>query len=117
RAVEAVGPEMRPVRGVDQLRSDPHATACLANRTFQDVADTEFAAHPLHVDRLAFVSEGRIAGDDEEPADARERSDDLLDHAVGEVFLFGVAAHVREWQNRNGRLVGERYGGRLWRWS
>jgi hypothetical protein len=36
---------------------------------------------------LALVGEGRIAGDDEEPADAGERGDDLLDHAVGEIFL------------------------------
>jgi hypothetical protein len=36
----------------------------------------------LHVDRLALIGEARIAGDDEEPADAAERGDDLLDQTV-----------------------------------
>jgi len=60
----------------------------------------------LHIDRLAFVGKARIAGDHEQPADARERSDDLLDHAVGEILLLRVAAHVLERQHRDGRLVG-----------
>ena len=38
----------------------------------------------------------------------RERGDDLLDHAVGEIFLLRVAAHVLERQHRDRRLVGER---------
>ena len=41
----------------------------------------------------------------------RERGDDLLDHAVGEIFLLRVAAHVLERQHRDRRLVGQRQGG------
>jgi hypothetical protein len=49
----------------------------------------------------------RIASDDEEPADAGERGDDLFDHAVGEIFLLGVAAHIGERQRCDRRLTGQ----------
>src|SRR6516162_7632140 len=93
---------------IDQLRSDPHATARLAHRTFQYIAHAQFAADLLHVDGLALVGKARIPGDDKEPADAGERGDDFLDHAVGEILLLGVAGHVLERQNRYRRLVGQR---------
>ncbi len=35
---------------------------------------------------------------------------DVLDHAVGEHFLLGIAAHIGEGQYRDRRLVGERQG-------
>ena len=114
RAVEAVGPEMRAGRRVDQLRGDAHPTAGLAHRAFEHIAHAELAPDLLHIDRLALVGEARIAGDDEEPADARERGDDLLDHAVDEIFLLRVAAHIGEGQHRDRRLVGERQ--RRWSW-
>jgi hypothetical protein len=41
----------------------------------------------FHVDGLTLVGTGRIGGEDQQPADARGRGVDLLDHAVGEVFL------------------------------
>src|SRR6516225_4766222 len=71
---------MRPVRGVDQLRGDAHATACLAHGAFEHIAHAEFAPDLLHIDGAAFVGEARVASDDEEPFDPREGSDDLLDH-------------------------------------
>src|SRR5262249_23716855 len=48
----------------------------------------------------------------EEPPDAGECGDDLLDHAVREIFLLGVAAHVLKRQDRDRRLVRERQNGR-----
>ena len=39
---------------------------------------------------------------------ARQRGDDVLDHAVGEIFLLRVAAHIGERQHRDRRLVGQR---------
>jgi hypothetical protein len=62
----------------------------------------------LHVDGLALVDEARIAGDDEKPADAGERGDDLPDHAVREVFLLRIATHIGEGQHRDRRPVGQR---------
>jgi hypothetical protein len=51
-------------------------------------------SHLLHVDRLALVGEGGVAGDDEQPRQPRDRRRDLLHHAVDEVFLPGIAGHV-----------------------
>jgi hypothetical protein len=79
-------------RRVDQLPGDAHPAARLAHRAFEHIAHAELAADLLHVDGLALVGKTRIAGDDEEPADARERRNDIIDHAVGEIFLLRIAA-------------------------
>ena len=56
----------------------------------------------------------RIARNHEQPADTRQRGDDLLYDAIGEVVLLGVAAHVLE--REDGWLVGKRkLGQRCWR--
>jgi len=107
RAVETVGPNMHPTERIDQLRGDALASASLAHRAFEHITHAELASDLLHVDCLALVREARIAGDDEEPADARERGDDLIDHAVGKIFLLRVTAHIGEGQHRDRRLIGE----------
>jgi hypothetical protein len=99
---------MRPTGRVDQLRSDADAVAGFAHRAFQNIADAQFATDLLYVDGLALVGKARIAGDDEEPADAGEGGDDFLDHAVGEILLLGVGTHIGERQHRDRRLIGER---------
>ena len=100
-----------PGLGLDQLGGDAQAIASLAHAAFQDIAHAEFASHLPDVDGLALVDEARIAGDDEQPFDARQPGDDVLDHAVGEIFLLRVAAHVLERQHGDRRLVGERERG------
>src|ERR1700720_3831458 len=75
------GPEMRPGFSLDQLRADADAVAASPHRALEDIAHAEFAPDLLHVDRLALVGEGRIAREHEQPANAAERGDDLLDHA------------------------------------
>ena len=80
------------------MRTRPPA---LAHRAFEHVTDAELDADSLHVDRVALVGEARVAGDHEKPADAAERGDDLLDHAVGEIFLLGVAGEIGEGQYRD----------------
>src|SRR5438477_11892491 len=77
-AVETIGPEMGAGLGLDQLRGDARPVPTLAHRALQHIADTELASHLLHPDRSSLVSGARIAGDDEQPADAAERGDDLL---------------------------------------
>jgi hypothetical protein len=99
---------MRAGQRIDQLPGDAHLRSRLAHRAFQNIAHAELAPDLLHVDGAALVGEGRITGDDKEPADLRQRGDDLLDHAVGEIFLFRVAADIGERQYRNRRLLGER---------
>jgi hypothetical protein len=65
QTVEPVGPEIRAGRRIDKLRADAHAAAGFANRTFENVAHSQFTPDPLHVDRLALVCKAGIAGDDE----------------------------------------------------
>src|SRR4029077_20736453 len=77
RTVKAVGPQMRAGNRVDQLPGDPDPVPCFAHRAFEDIADSKLAADPLYIDGLPFVGEARFPGDDEEPADAAERGDDL----------------------------------------
>ena len=105
RAVEAIGPDMAGGFRFDQLAGDPQPGAGAAHATFQHVAHAELAAHLTHIHRTPLVGEGRIAGDDEEPAHAGERGCDVLDHAVGEVVLLRVAAHVLEGQHHERWLV------------
>jgi hypothetical protein len=49
------------------------------------------------------INARRPIGDEtgEEPANTRQSGDDLLDHAIGEIFLLRVAAHVLKRQHRN----------------
>src|SRR5262249_22988944 len=105
RAVKAVGPEMRAGFRLDQLHGDADLVAAFPDRAFEHVRYTKLAAHLLHINRAALVSEARVSGDYEEPADAGERGDDLLDHAVCEIFLARIAAQVLEGQYRDRRLV------------
>ena len=95
-----------PGCGLYQLGGDPDATASLADGTFKDVADAQFATDPLHIWRLALVGKARIPGDDEEPADTGQRRDDLLDDAIREIFLIRITAHILEREHRNRGLVG-----------
>src|SRR5215472_4922990 len=108
RAVKTIGPQMSTGVGLYQLRGDAHAVPALAHRAFEDVADPELAPYLLHIDSSSLVSEAGIAGDNKEPADTAEGSDDLLDHAVGKIFLLRIAAQVLERQHRYRRLIGQR---------
>ena len=79
---------MRAHLGRDQLGGNPHPVARLAQTAFEDVARAKRAPSFLHVDRAALIDKGRIAGDDEQPFDARQAGDDVFDDAVDEIFLF-----------------------------
>ena len=96
------------VAGVDELAGNAHAIARLAYTAFQHVSHAEFASDLPDVGRLALVGKTRIAGDHEQRLEARQAGDDVFDHAVDEVLLLGVAAHVLERQHGDGWLVGQR---------
>ena len=92
-----------PVPASISWAGDAQPAAGLAQAAFEDVAHAQFAAGLLHVDRAALVGEGRVAGDDEQPFDPRQAGDDVLDDAVDEIFLLGVAAHVLKRQHGDRR--------------
>jgi signal transduction histidine kinase len=60
----------------------------------------------LRIDGALPISEARISGDDIEPAEAPERSDDIFADAIGKIFLLRVAGHVLKRQHCNRRFVG-----------
>ena len=105
RAVEALAPQLVSALGIDHLRGDADAAAVLAHASLHQIAHAQRAGDLLHVDRHAPVGEAGMARDDEQPFDARQSGDDVLDHAVGEIGLFRIAAEIGEGQHRDGRFV------------
>jgi hypothetical protein len=67
---------------------------------------TPIASDLAQVRRFSLVGETRIAGDDEQPRQPRDRCGDVLDQTVDKIFLLGVAAHVLKRQYYDRRLVG-----------
>ena len=59
--VEPLGPELIAGFGVDELDIDAHAVSAALDTAFKHVADVQLAADRLHVKRLTFVCERRIA--------------------------------------------------------
>src|ERR1700749_2972080 len=99
---------MGAVDSIDKLSTDAGPLPRLSNRTFQYIADTEFAPDLFHIDGLPLVREARIAGDHKEPLDPRQCGDDFVDHAVDEILLLKVAAHILEWQDCDRGFLGQR---------
>ena len=67
----------------------------------------EFAAHLLHLYRLAFVSKGGVTGDDEQAGELGEVAGEVLSDTVVEILLRRVTTEVGERQHDNGRLIGQ----------
>src|SRR5262249_42531482 len=103
-----VAPELAARRHVAELGGDAHEVAAPAHAALDQVADAEFRSDLRHGDGLALVGEGGVARDDEEPANFRQRRDDVLADCVGKIFLLLFAAHVGKGEDGDGRLVGPR---------
>src|SRR5215472_14910552 len=99
---------MRTRPAVDKLPGNAHAVRGLTDAALKNVAHAEFAADLLHGHRLALIGEAGVPGDYEQPPHARERGDDLLHDAIGEILLLRVTAHILEWKHRYRRFVRER---------
>src|SRR5262245_53842722 len=69
-------PSGEPGRSIDQLRGDAKGVAAPLHTAFQYVAHAKFAADLADIDRLALVLEAGLAGDYEQPAEARSRRAD-----------------------------------------
>src|SRR5262249_53985211 len=102
-AIVALRPKLITDRGVIELCRNAHAIATFAHATFDQIVDPEFLADPFGVYRLAFVNEGGIASDDEEPAYLGQRGYDVLADAVRKIVLLRLAAHVDEGKYRDSR--------------
>src|SRR5690348_12615384 len=91
---------------IDELRADPDSIARFPHAAFEHITDAELVRDLDDGHRLVLVGECRIAGYHRQPFDAGQPGDDLFHHAVGEILLFGVAAHVLEWQHGDRRPLG-----------
>ena len=69
-------PDMRAVRGIDQLAGDAQSIARLAHAALEDVTHAQLAGHLANVGCFALVGKSRVPGDDEEPAQLGKRRDD-----------------------------------------
>src|SRR2546423_7713737 len=96
---------MRAGLGIDQLAGNPHPLTSFTNWPFEDITDAKLPSYSLHIDGLALVGEARIASDHEQPSNPAEGGYDVLDHAIGKVFLLGITTHVLKRQDSNRRLV------------
>jgi hypothetical protein len=108
RTIETVCPEVGRAGRVDQLPGDPHSICRLAHAAFEQIADAELATDLPDIDGTSLVSEGRVAGDHEQRSEARQGGRDLLDDAVGEILLLGIAAQVLERQHDDRGRFGNR---------
>ena len=104
RAVVALRPDLRVGGRLEQLRRDPHAIAGLAHAALEDVRDLEGPRDLGRRDRLALVREGGVARSDRKRRHPTEVRDDVLGHAVAEVLLLRVSAHVDERQDDHARF-------------
>src|SRR5215469_271330 len=98
-SIEAISPKMGAGGRIKQLCGNADAVSTSANGAFQEIQDPKLAADLFYVHYSTLVGKARISGNHEEPADARQCGDDLLDHAIGKVTLRRVATQVLERQN------------------
>src|SRR5262249_18592331 len=94
-SIEPVCPEMGSGRSIDKLPCHTDAIRGSAHASFKHISNPQFTTDLFHVDRSA-LGKGRIARDNEELPEPRQRRDDLLNNAVREILLLGIAAHVLE---------------------
>src|ERR1700742_1629514 len=97
---------MRRGGGIYQLSGNPQARSGLANAALEHVAHAKLASDLPDIDRLVSVSKARLAGDDEQRSESRQRRDDVFDQSVGEVILTGLIRHVLERKHGDRWFVG-----------
>src|SRR5690242_9320634 len=101
---------MGGARRLDQLPRNADPIGRLANASFQQIPNAELPADLSDIDGAALVSKGRITRDHKERSKTRQGRRYLLDDAVGEIFLLGIATEVLEWQHDDRRSFRYRRG-------
>ena len=82
--------------GVDELCIDAHAAFPALDAPFENIADIQLAADLLRIERLAFVSESRVAGDHYGASYPRQIGREALCDPVNEMLLLKIAADIGE---------------------
>jgi hypothetical protein len=97
--LKPVGPNMRAAFRVDQLDVHPNMIAASPYAAFQHIADAEFAADLLHVDRFTLIGKGGAAGDHKASGNAREIGRQVVRDPIGEIFLIRIIRQVLKRQH------------------
>jgi hypothetical protein len=97
-ALEPVGPDMRAGFSRNKRRVDRDLVARPPHAAFEHIAYAEFTADRFRVDRLALVSESRLAGDDA-VRQVREVGGQIVSDPVSEITLLRIAAEILERQH------------------
>lgn len=104
RPLVAIRPQLLARLGIDQLHGDAQTIATTTNGALDHIGDPELGSHFADIDETTLVGEGRLAGDDEEIANARQRRGDLLDDAIDEIVVL-LAAQIVERHDDDGGLL------------
>src|SRR4051812_42808693 len=101
-------PRVAAFRSIKKLSGNSKAISALSDATCQDVANTQHTANLADISRLALERETRISSDHKEGSNPRKGGSYLLNNSIREILLLRVATHVRERQDGDGGLVGQR---------
>src|SRR6266446_5729140 len=102
--VKTLRPEVVAGFGVDQLHVHPKAVSRTLHRALEYIPDVQLTSQLLYVNGSALEGERGVACNHERAIDARQVRGEALGHAIDEVVLLGIAAHVRERQYHNGKM-------------
>jgi hypothetical protein len=97
---------------VDEPGRNPDPIDGAADTALEDVAHAQVSAGLPGIGTVR-VRRTRAVSDDENGPYARQPRNDVVDNALGEVTLIGIAAHIPERQHGNGRVCRQRKCQRL----
>src|SRR5262249_26031990 len=115
-AIVPFGPDVCAGGCIDELSGNAYPRARLPHAALEDIANVESFCDLAHINVLTLELEGRCPRCNEEPAQPRQSCDELLDNAVGKIFLLRVATHVLKGQDCNRGLLGQSWS-RNSRWA
>jgi hypothetical protein len=100
-AIVRFRPEVIAVLDVDQFGGDADAIPDFTHASFQHRRHAELLADLANVYGLALEGKAGATGRNVQPGHLCQNVDDLFGHAIAEVLVLRVGAHVGEWQDRD----------------
>src|SRR5206468_7809736 len=94
-------PQLRSIRGVNQLGNDPHLVPLLSHGAFEERAYTELLADRFGFLFPVFETKGRAAANYLKISDLTQSCDQFFRQSVGKIFIARIAAFVKQWQDRD----------------
>jgi hypothetical protein len=105
RPVVALAPDLDACLGFDQLHMQPEPVRRSADAAGDQVLHAQLRRDLARVQLAAGVGERCGAGDDQQPAQARQTAGHLLRNSLGDMGKMQVNAEIGEWQHGDGRTT------------